>query len=409
MGIEPGDRLMEINGFPIRDTIDYQFYSADEVLDCTFSKNGDIRRVRLKRNGETLGLDFEPMRYHTCGNRCIFCFVDQNPEGLRQSLYLKDEDYRLSFLYGNYVTLTHVKRSDLERIVEQRLSPLYVSIHATDPLVRKTLLGLKRDDGLLEKIHFLVKNDIELHGQIVLCPGINDGEVLKDSLESLSPLFPTLRSMAVVPVGLTRHRRHLPEVARVDAGAVKRVINMVRQIQKRYLKHLGEPFVYLSDEFYLMAGYPLPPLDHYGDLWQIENGVGMTRAFLTTFHEDTRTFPVRLDRPEHYIIITGALAGPALEKDILPTLRRIENLNIDVKVVHNRFYGESVTMSGLLTGRDVIDTIRGVRTGATLLLPANCLNHDGLFLDDLKPRDLAEELDRRILVLDDFSDLWSIP
>lgn len=188
MGIEPGDRLMEINGFPIRDTIDYQFYSADEVLDCTFSRNGDIRRVRLKRDGETLGLDFEPMRYHTCGNRCIFCFVDQNPEGLRQSLYLKDEDYRLSFLYGNYVTLTHMNRSDLERIVEQRLSPLYVSIHATDPLVRKTLLGLKRDDGLLEKIHFLVKNDIELHGQIVLCPGINDGEVLKDSLESLSPL-----------------------------------------------------------------------------------------------------------------------------------------------------------------------------------------------------------------------------
>lgn len=134
MGIEPGDRLMEINGFPIRDTIDYQFYSADEVLDCTFSRNGDIRRVRLKRDGETLGLDFEPMRYHTCGNRCIFCFVDQNPEGLRQSLYLKDEDYRLSFLYGNYVTLTHMNRSDLERIVEQRLSPLYVSIHATDPL-----------------------------------------------------------------------------------------------------------------------------------------------------------------------------------------------------------------------------------------------------------------------------------
>ncbi len=407
MGISPGDRLVEINGHAINDVIDYQFYSADEALDCTFSKNGESLHIHFINEDGILGLDFETMRYRACGNRCIFCFVDQNPEGLRPSLYFKDEDYRLSFLHGNYVTLTHVRQRDLNRIVEQRLSPLYVSIHATAASIRKTLLGLDRDDHLMEKIQFLVQNGIQIHGQIVLCPGINDGDVLIESLETLSLLFPQLRSLAIVPVGLTCHRQLLPEISGFNAGTAETVVRMAQNLQKKYKKALGDPFVYISDEFYLLGEIPLPPFDHYGDFWQIENGVGMIRLFLREFHEASNHFPKKLGKPEHAIIVTGTLAGPVIQEHILPGLNRIENLHIELKMVVNHFYGDSVTVSGLLTGQDIIDSFQKLGPDTTLLLPTNCLNTDGLFLDNRTPNDLSERLGCRIRITPDFNDLWS--
>lgn len=408
--MRPGDRLLEINGHTIRDIIDYQFYSADEVLDCLFIRGGEVKQVQLKRDGEgkSLGIDFEQMRLKTCGNRCIFCFVDQNPRGLRRSLYFKDEDYRLSFLHGNYVTLTHVHRDDLDRIVEQRLSPLYVSVHAADPVVRRSLLGLKKDDHLVDKMRFLVEHGIELHGQIVLCLGFNDGRVLLESIETLSSLFPKLRSMAVVPVGLTRHRRGLTRLRGYDSESAGRVLEMIGNVQQLYRKRLGEPFVYMSDEFYLLGGESLPSSEHYGDFWQVENGVGLTRAFITEFDEISKDFPEKLEQPQHCTLVTGVLAGPILEHDVLPRLRRIGNLHTRVRVVPNRFYGESVTVSGLLTGRDIIDFFRDEKDDSVLLLPPNCLNDDGLFLDDLSPQDLAEELDRPVLAGEDLESLWGM-
>ncbi|MFH1943458.1 MAG: PDZ domain-containing protein, partial [bacterium] len=193
MGIRPGDRLLEINDYPIHDLIDYRFYSAEEMIDCLFVKEGEEERICFEElNGQGLGLDFEAVRFRSCGNKCLFCFVDQNPAGMRSALYFKDEDYRLSFLYGNYVTLTRVGKKDLTRIVSQRLSPLYVSIHATDAKVRSFLLGLERDDRLLEKLHFLSQNRIEIHGQVVLCPGFNDGLILRDTVDTLASFYPNL-------------------------------------------------------------------------------------------------------------------------------------------------------------------------------------------------------------------------
>jgi len=406
MGIQPGDQLLEINGRPIRDIIDYQFYSADEILDCTFLTNNKVKKIQINLEEENIGLEFEPMRFKRCGNHCIFCFIDQNPKGLRKSLYFKDEDYRLSFLYGNYVTLTNVTKSDMERIAEQKLSPLYVSIHATDPEIRKTLLGLKRKDYLLEKIHFLTNHSIELHGQIVICPGINDGEVLHQTLQTLSSFFPGLRSVAVVPVGLTRHRKGLPKLKKHNPESVLDIIRIVQTLQEEYEKKFGEPFVYLSDEFYLLAGKPLPSFFHYRDFWQIENGVGLTRFFLSSFEDSARTFPSKLKKKQHLVFVTGTLAEPILRENVLPVLNRIKNLSVRLLPISNRFFGGSVTVSGLLTGKDIINTLQKENKDTTILLPSNCLNTDNLFLDDVSLEELRRKLNRKIIVVEDFKTFW---
>jgi len=407
-GVVAGDLLETINGHPIRDIIDYRFYSADEVLDCTFSRNGQSRHITIQRDDRDMGIDFEPMRYCSCGNRCIFCFVDQNPPGMRPSLYFKDEDYRLSFLHGNYVTLTHAEQEDLERITIQRLSPLYISIHATDLEIRKTLLGLTEDDHLLDKIRCLTERGIELHGQIVLCPGINDGEVLDTSLETLSSFYPKLRSVAVVPVGLTRHRQGLPRLKGYDAVSARGVVQNVVKHQNRIHKKHREPWVYLADEFYLLAGHDVPPTEHYGDFWQVENGVGMVRSFLTEFEKSSRRFPKQLNKESRYTLVTGVLAGPILEKFVLPVLSRAKNMDVRLKVVPNSFYGETVTVSGLLTGGDIIQAFQGDDDMATVLLPPNCLNDDGLFLDDRTPADLTAILGRPIRILNRFDELYNL-
>jgi len=407
-GVLPGDLLEIINGHPIRDIIDYRFYSADEVLDCTFSRNGQSRHIIIQRDDRDLGIDFEPMRYCSCGNRCIFCFVDQNPPGMRPSLYFKDEDYRLSFLHGNYVTLTHAGQDDLERIATQRLFPLYISIHATDLEVRKTLLGLREDDHLLDKIRYLTERGIELHGQIVLCPGINDGEVLDVSLDTLSMFYPKLRSVAVVPVGLTRHRQGLPQLQGYDAVSARGVVQNVVKHQNRIYKKHRESWVYIADEFYLLAGYDVPSAAHYGDFWQVENGVGMVRSFLTEFEESSRRFPKKLNKAKRYTLVTGVLAGPILEKFVLPVLSRVKNIYVRLKVVPNSFYGDTVTVSGLLTGGDIIQALQGDENDSTVLLPPNCLNDDGLFLDDRTPEDVTNILGRHVQILNHFDELYNL-
>jgi putative radical SAM enzyme (TIGR03279 family) len=405
--MKPGEFIVKINGHPIRDIIDYRFYAADDVLEVTVARNGESRRVSIATGDEDLGLELEPMQYRSCGNRCIFCFVDQNPPGLRHSLYFKDEDYRLSFLNGNYVTLTHINRDDLERIAEQRLSPLYISVHATDPMIRRRLLGLRKDDYLIEKVKYLVEQGIELHAQVVLCPGINDGSVLKETLDTLSSFHPKLRSIAVVPVGLTRHRQGLSQLTGYTAESARIVIGIVEKYQEGFQKKFQEPLVYLADEFYLLSGFDLPTETHYGDFWQVENGVGMTRTFLTDFTDASEEFPRRLSGSHRFMLVTGTLAGPVLEKFVIPVLRGIKNLDINMRIVENRFYGEHVTVSGLLTGRDIIENVEKEKeNGAGLLLPPNCLNNDGLFLDDLTPRDLERRLNRPVLILDDFRKLW---
>jgi putative radical SAM enzyme (TIGR03279 family) len=410
-GLRPGDVLLSVNGHPVRDLIDVQFFSAGDESRCVFEGGrGKKTVVRMNDGGFSgFGVRFEPMRFCACGNHCLFCFTDQNPRNLRPSLYFKDEDYRLSFLYGNYVTLTAVDDADLRRIASQRLSPLYVSVHAVDPDVRRRMLGLRKDDRLLDKLRFLSSRGIEVHGQVVLCPGWNDGPVLGETIETLAALHPAFRSLSVVPVGLTRHRGKLPRLDAVDAEAAGRVLRQIRPMQARFRESLGEPFVYCADELYLISGRPIPSAAHYGDFWQSDNGVGMVRSFLTRFGRAKRSFPRVLPRTGRFVAATGMLAGPVLRRHVMPVLKAIRGCSADVIDVPNRLFGESVTVSGLLTGADFRAALSPVKGEYILLLPSNCLNADGVFLDDWTPGRLAAALGREVRVLDGFERFWERP
>lgn len=396
LALQPGDELLEINGHPIRDEIDFQFYSADARLRLVIQRGARVFSRSLQRTWEgSFGVEFQGMTYRHCGNHCVFCFVDQNPGGLRPSLYFKDEDYRLSFLYGNYVTLTNVSRQDLHRIVEQRLSPIYVSIHAVDPEVRRRLLGIRRDDRLIEKIRFLTDQGIEVHAQIVLCPGYNDGSVLEDTLQRLNAFYPGLQSVAVVPLGLTRHRRGLTDLPPVSPLLARQTLRIIEKHAQACKRDLDCYWVYAADEFYLRARAPIPPRARYEDFSQIENGVGMCRDLIDTTKRQARYFPKRVPS-KRITLVTGRSAEPLLRQHVLPPLLAVSGLQVELQAVANRFFGLRVTVSGLLTGRDIARQLRGHHNGDLVVLPPNCLNHDGLFLDDWTPQQLEQNLGVRV-------------
>lgn len=406
-GLRPGDWILTVNGHTVDDVIDFQYHTADDVLDVEFEREGATHSIRITREDwSSLGLTFEPMQYASCGNHCMFCFIDQNPKGLRKTLYFKDEDYRLSFLHGNYVTLTRVNAAELQRIVSQQLSPLYISIHATALKVRKRLLGLKKDDGLMDKIRFLAEHGIEMHGQIVICPGFNDGDVLDKTLQDLVPFHPRLTSLAVVPVGLTRHRDELPNLRPVDANSARKVLDTLHHFQKFCLKKLGSRFVFGADELYLLSDIPLPDSEFYEEYPQIENGVGLVRAFLHDLGEAARSFPARAQETAPSFWILGKSAAPILEAEALPVFHQIQNLDLRIKAIPNRFFGESVTVTGLLTGQDIIHALKDETGPYRMLIPPVCLNTDGLFLDDLTPEDVSRALDRPVCILSEFEDFY---
>lgn len=391
-GFRDGDDILEINGFAIRDEIDFYYHAADDDLEYLVQRHD--RRfmipVPLAIHGG-FGLEFEGMDYRHCGNNCIFCFVDQNPSGLRQPLYFKDEDYRLSFLYGNYVTLTNVSKNQMQRIVDQRLSPLYISVHAVDPLVRQKMLGLRRDDRLLEKMAFLADHQIQMHTQLVLCPGWNDGAVLEDSLQKLAGLFPAVQSIAVVPLGLTRHRQELPMLQPVTRPHACRIITQVERAAVRFKTKLDSFFVYLADEFYIKAGHEIPASERYDDFPQIENGVGMCRRFLQDLARERRYFPKK-SKKTSALIVTGLSAAPFLRRHLLPALDTVRGFSAEVVPIRNRFLGPRVTVSGLLTGQDIYNQLKARHDSDLVFLPPNCLNEDGLFLDDWTPQQLQDRL-----------------
>jgi putative radical SAM enzyme (TIGR03279 family) len=400
-GLKIDDDLIIINDEPIRDLIDFRFHVADEILDIEVLRQGNTLFFEIEKDyNDNLGIIFEEIKYRCCGNDCIFCFIDQNPTGLRNSLYFKDEDFRLSFMYGNYVTLTNVSQNDLKRIVQQRLSPLYVSVHSTDLEIRKLLLGLKKDDRLLKKIEFLADNSIELHVQIVLCPSINNGESLIKTINDLARFYPMLKTIAVVPVGLTKHRENLYPITPVTTDYASDLIAHIEPIALQFKKKRKDYFIYLADEFYLLAGIELPPAKRYGEFFQIENGVGMTRDFLDRFQEQSQHFPHRINTSLSMTLVSGQLAAPVISRWIIPVLNKIENLAANVVTVPNNFYGTSVTVTGLLTGQDIYAELSKHELGDIILLPANTLNFDGIFLDDWTIEMLQEKLGRPIEVVD---------
>ena len=397
-GIEVGDRILKINGYELRDFLDFQFYtgSEDRVHLDILKGAGEVLQVEVEvGEGEIWGLDFEYFAPRQCANDCIFCFCNQNPAGSRESLFFKDEDTRLSFLHGNYTTMSSISKMELDRIIEQRLSPQYVSVHATDPEVRRYLLGRKRPDDVLGKMRYLAEHGIELHAQIVLCPTINDGQVLRRTIDDLSELHPGLTSVAVVPVVFTKLHNYRHLMTPVSDDFARALIKEARGWQKDFRERLGNTFVFLADEFYLRAGLPVPGRAHYGDYPQIEDGVGMVRRFIidsrkTLARDGERDFNLK-PGALHGTVATGELFYPIL-KEFVDRMNGQWGTRLKVISATNGFFGEEVTVAGLLAGGDLL-AARGSIEGRFLIVPEqSCLKSGSIFLDDLTLDDLEGEL-----------------
>jgi len=391
-GIEKGDILLEMNGHPAKDVIDYMFYSKDSFLDLRVQRGNKTLTFKVKKKERAdLGFELRPFRIRACRNKCIFCFVDQLPKKMRKSLYLKDEDYRMSFIYGNYITLTNLSASDKKRIIAQKLSPLYVSVHTTNNELRKKILGNPKVPDILKEIQELTSHKIRIHAQIVLCPGINDREELSRTVKDLQKFYPYVASIAVVPVGLTRYNKtHIKPVEKADAI---KVIDSYRKIKNRFKKRHGEPVVYLADEFYIKAGVPFPSLKEYGDLPQIENGVGLIPVFLNSVKK--LKLPKKTE-PRTLAVFTGTSFMPYLE-EFVQKLNTIDGLTLELFQVDNKFFGPTVTVTGLLTGKDILKTIVGKTRADCLLVPKVCLkNGEDMFLDNVTLKGMEESLSMQV-------------
>ncbi|MCG3115231.1 MAG: DUF512 domain-containing protein [Candidatus Manganitrophus sp. SA1] len=404
VGVEAGDRLISVNGREMKDVLDYRFVEGEEELLLELAKpNGEVWEVEVEKDlDEALGIDFPEMKIRSCPNKCFFCFVDQMPEGQRDTLYIRDEDYRFSFLFGNYITLTNLTRKDKERIFEQKMSPLYISVHTTDLELRRLMLVNPRARDILAEIREMTDHGIVLHTQIVLCPGINDGDYLVKSIEDLVKFYPSVGSLAIVPIGLTRHRQGLQELREVSVEGAREMIEWIKPWQRRFRKEIGYPFVFLADEWYTKAGLPFPPLEEYADLPQQGNGVGIVPLFLSDFEGMLPFLPKKISEPAQILMATGTSFSPFLTSCLKRV--RIRGAEMEVVTVVNDFFGDSVTVAGLMSGRDIVKAVRqrlSDRFGTRiLLLPSVALNEDrNLFLDGMTPQDLEKELDLSVQVV----------
>ena len=393
-GLARGDRIVAVNGHRLRDAIDFQFHTGDERLELAVERDGVTAVKRLRRRGPGLGLELAPPRpgdIATCANKCVFCFIHQLPKGMRKSLYVKDDDFRLSFLHGNYITLSDLDEAAFERIIEQRLSPLYISVHATDPELRHALLGRPRHSAeILPRLERLAKAGIRMHAQIVLCPDLNDGLHLERTVLELAPLYPHVATTAIVPVGLTRHRERLPALRSLTADEARALVATADGWQHRWLAEVGSRLVFLADEIYLLAGLPLPPAPAYEGFPIAEDGIGLVRRFEDGFHR-----AITRKRVAHRValtVVTGEMFAPRLRA--LLTRGGFDPALIDVAAVPNDFFGPAIGVAGLLTGRDIQRHLAPrADLGRAVLVPAVALRDgDGIFLDDLTPVDLARDL-----------------
>ena len=392
-GLEPGDEILAVNGHEVADELELRFHLSDEELDLSVRRsNGVLEHFEIDTSGMAdLGIKVEEFKTRTCNNACLFCFVDQLPPRVRASLRVKDDDYRLSFLYGNYITLTNLRQQDLNRIVEQRLSPLFVSVHATDPLLRARILGRKTEDQLNARLRKLVRGGIRIHAQIVLIPGINDGKSLEKTIFDLSGLYPGVQSVAIVPVGLSDYGPPKDRFKPVTPEYSRRLIRKAIRWQNQFRATIGRTFAYLADEFFIQGNVEIPEAHYYDDFAQIEDGVGMVRTFLDAFQTE-------LERPRRArVFIPGTLATGRL---FFPILRQcMDRFNrkygscFRVCKIENRFLGKNITVAGLLAGRDILTSLRRKKAGNFLIVPGEALSSTGnILLDDLSIRDLSERL-----------------
>lgn len=395
-GVRPGETLTHINGHPIVDVLDYKFYAYDPRLELTLTEeNGGSRTLRIKKEeGEDLGLNFETYlmdRARSCANKCIFCFVDQMPPGMRDTLYFKDDDARLSFLMGNYMTLTNLSQREIQRIIDLRISPINISVHATDPELRTAMLKNPRAGECLSIMERFAKAGIEMNCQVVACPGVNDGPALTRTMEDLGKLHPAVTSVAVVPVGVTKFREGLCHIEPYTKEQAAALIDQVETFARAFLQEHGTSLVWCSDEFYLMAGRKLPEKAYYEDLDQLENGVGMLRLLL---HQ--AAMGLEEEEPEQiepFSIATGLSAAPFVQEIVDNARKQCGNIKGTVYPIVNRFFGETITVSGLITGTDLIEQLREKDLGGRLLIPDNMLRAgEQVFLDDVTVEQVEQAL-----------------
>ncbi|SCZ77006.1 DUF512 domain-containing protein [Acidaminobacter hydrogenoformans] len=410
MDIETGDRLLSVNGKEIRDVLDFLFYSGDDEIEIEIMKpSGEIWSLEIEKDFyEEIGIEFgNPILDDAkhCHNNCIFCFIDQLPKGMRQSLYFKDDDSRLSFLQGNYVTLTNVKEQDLDRMIEYQLSPVNVSIHATNPELRQRMLNNRFAGDILERLKKLTDHRIEVNGQIVLVPGVNDGEELDRTLRDLSQLGPHLVSLAAVPVGMTKFREGLALLTLYDQSSASELIDQVSAWQSTFLKTRGSRFIHLSDEFYLTAGRPVPEFEAYEGFRQLENGVGLIRKFGT----EVKAALEQLPSPQTHLsnqrasrmtvdIVTGTLAGAFMTQLAQEIMMKLPELELRVHSIENSFFGNTITVAGLITGSDIYNALEQIHDLNYVLMPEAMLkSEETILLDDWTVEQLSDKLGAEII------------
>lgn len=396
-GVRPGETVTHVNGHPIVDVLDYKYYTYDPRLELVLlDETGHTRRVRVKKQeGEDLGLNFETYlmdKARSCANNCIFCFVDQMPPGMRKTLYFKDDDARLSFLMGNYITLTNLSEREMQRIIDLRISPINVSVHATDPALRTQMLKNRRAGECIAHMRRFAAAGITMNCQVVACPGINDGPALQQTMEDLAQLYPGVKSVSVVPVGVTKFREGLYPLEPYSAASAAATLDQVEAFAETCSKKLGTRLIWCSDEFYLQAGRALQTEEYFEDFTQLENGVGMLcllenefRAALTTVEGE--------ELPRPFTIATGVSAAPHLAMLVEEAKQKCPGMVGSVIPITNRFFGETINVAGLITGRDLMEQLKGCTLGERVLIPSSMLRHEeNVFLDDVTVEAVEEAL-----------------
>lgn len=396
-GIQPGEQLILVNGYTITDVLDYRFYATDPKVQLLIqAKDGTQRLVKLKNNEyDDLGLEFETYlmdKKRSCKNKCIFCFIDQLPKGMREPLYFKDDDDRLSFLFGNYITMTNITEEEIDRIIRLKISPINVSVHTTNPELRVKMMANPRSGEVLRYLNRLADAGISLNCQLVLCPGINDGDELKRSLTDLEKLIPALQSIACVPVGLSDYRDKLYPLIPYTQQSAAHTIDLIESFSNRWLEEYGDRIVYPADEFFLKAKRPIPPAEYYGAFDQLENGIGMISCMEQEFYDAIQDLQPN-DQEINCSIATGMAAYPFISHLVDELKQKWHNLNCNVYAVKNDCFGHQIVVAGLITGGDLVNQLQGKELGDRLLLPSCMLDNDDIhFLDDMTPEQVSEAL-----------------
>jgi putative radical SAM enzyme (TIGR03279 family) len=408
--LRPGDVVRRVNGVPVTDFLDLYFHLSEEEVELDVERPGDGAaatrfQVQLSRTyGEEFGLEFPETKFRVCGNKCPFCFVDQNPAGMRKAVYVRDDDYRFSFLDGHFITLTNLKESDFRRIIDYHLSPLYVSVHALDPEVRTYLLGTARARMIRPQIERLLEHGIKLHTQIVALPGVNDGAVMDDTIDGLFAYYPGVESIGVVPIGLTAHmpkERGLRPYTPDEAAAV---CDHVQRRHDEFRARIGKGFVYMADEFLLLAGKPIPATPYYDGFIQLGNGVGMVRELMNDFRRSLDTAGLTGRGLRQILALSGESAGPTVARMLAKKVPPSSGITMTTRIVVNETYGRPTSVTGLLGGKDFARELEAAGSFDLALIPPNALNDKGLFIDDVSFDDLNDRFGGRLHA--GFDALW---